>query len=249
MTILQISPDAPAIVHLAAAAVLYTHIGAGFVGMASGFVAIATRKGGRIHRQAGNVFFASMLTMAGLGAIVAPLLPQRIASVAGLLTFYLVATAWVTIRRRPGQTGRFEIGGLLMALGTAGLGVYLGWLGLSAGGTLEGLPYQPSFLFAGFALLAAAGDLHVIRRGGLAGAPRLARHIWRMSLALLIATLSFVAQPAAIPDSIEGSPLLFAPILAVFAMMVFWLVRIRIQAMRRRRPRVSVVARTVSQAS
>ena len=247
--ILQISPEAPAIVHLAAAAVLYTHIGAGFLGMASGGVAMATRKGGRIHRQAGNVFFASMLTMAGLGAIVAPLLPQRIASVAGLLTFYLVATAWVTIRRRPDRTGRFEVGGLLMALGTAGLGVYLGWLGLSAGGTLEGLPAQPAFIFAAFALLAAAGDLHLIRKGGLSGAPRLARHIWRMSLALLIATLSFVAQPAAIPDFIEGSPILFTPILAVFAVMMFWLVRIRIQARRRRPLRAKVVARVMSQPS
>ncbi len=234
--ILQISPEAPAIVHLAAASVLYLHIGAGFLGMASGGVAMVARKGQRLHRVSGNVFFVSMLLMAGLGAAIAPLLPQRIASVAGLLTFYLVASAWLTIRRPGGQSGRLEIGGLLMALGTAGLGLYLGWLGASdPSGRLEGLPYQPAFVFAGFALFAAAGDLNLLRHSGLSGTPRLARHIWRMSLALLIATLSFVAQPAAIPDSIEGSPLLFAPILGVFLTMTYWLVRIRVPHLFRRR--------------
>src|SRR5688572_21637909 len=103
MAHLIVPADAPMIAHAAAAAVLYTHIAGGFVGMGSGFVAMATKKGGRLHRQAGNVFFASMMLMAGIGAAVAPFLPERIGSVAGLLTLYLVGTAWLTIRRRPDE--------------------------------------------------------------------------------------------------------------------------------------------------
>jgi uncharacterized membrane protein len=234
--ILHISPDAPAIVHLAAATALYTHIGAGFLGMTSGFVAMAAPKGGRVHRMAGNVFFVAMLTMAGLGAVIAPLLPQRIASTAGLLTFYLVATAWVTIRRPQGAVGRFEIGGLLLALATAAVGVTFGSMALaSPTHTLEGLPYAPAFLFAGFALFGAVGDLRTILRKGVSGPQRLIRHIWRMSVALLIATLSFVSQPAAVPDAIEGSPFLFLPILAVLVVAIYWLVRTRFPGLFRRR--------------
>ena len=40
------------------------HIGGGAVGLVSGAIAIFARKGSRVHRAAGNVFFASMLVMA-----------------------------------------------------------------------------------------------------------------------------------------------------------------------------------------
>ncbi len=234
MAHLIVPADAPAIVHLAAATILYTHIGAGFVGLGSGFVAMTARKGGGLHRQAGNVFFASMMLMAALGTAVAPFLPERIGSVAGLLTLYLVGTAWLTIRRRPGETGRLELAAIPLGLATIVSGV---WLFALAGPdlTLDGLPAVPGLIFAALAAVGVAGDVHLLRRGGLAGAPRLARHIWRMCSALLLATLSFVAQPAAIPDAIEGSPLLFAPILGVLALTIYWLVRIRVPHLFRRR--------------
>lgn len=226
--ILPVSPDAPAVVRAGAATILLLHIGAASLGLVSGGAALVFRKGERSHRAVGNVFFVSMLIMSGIGAAVAPFLPARISSVAGGLTFYLVATAWATVRRREGQVGRFESGALLAALGVAVLGVFLGWQGaISPQGTIDGLPYQPSFIFAGIAGLAAACDLRVIRRGGLSGAPRLARHLWRMCVALLIAALSFVGQPRAIPDFLRGSPILFLPIIAVAVAMIYWLVRVR----------------------
>lgn len=227
--ILHISPDAPAIVHLAAAGALYVHIGAAFAGLGSGFAAMLTRKGLRLHRLAGNVFFVSMMTMAAIGAVIAPLLPQRVGSVAGLLTLYLVSTSWTTIRRRPNTAGRFEWIGVALGVATVAAGGWLGWLGAQSGWRLDGLPTAPAMMFAGFALLGLAGDAHLIRKGGLAGAPRMARHIWRMCVALLLASLSFVAQPAAIPDAIEGSPLLYAPILLVLGLTLYWLVKVRVK--------------------
>ena len=236
MAHLIVPADAPAIVQLAAASILYTHIGAGFAGLGSGFVAMTAKKGGRMHRQAGNVFFASMMLMAALGAAVAPFLPERIGSVAGLLTLYLVGTAWLTIRRRPGESGRLELAALPLGLATIVFGVWIFLLG-GPDLRLDGLPVVPGLIFATFAAVGVAGDIHLLRRGGLSGAPRLARHIWRMCSALLLATLSFVAQPAAIPDAIEGSPLLFAPILGVLALTIYWLVRIRFPHLfARRRP-------------
>jgi uncharacterized membrane protein len=227
--ILHISPDAPAIVKLAAASVLYVHIGAAFIGLGSGFAAMLTRKGRKLHRLAGNVFFGSMMTMAGIGAAVAPFLPQRVSTVAALMTLYLVLTSWVTVRRRPNTAGRLEWVGMLLGACTVAAGGYLAWLGAQNGGQLDRLPSTPALIFAGFALLGLGGDAHLIRKGGLAGPPRMARHIWRMCVALLLATFSFAAQPAALPDAIEGSPLLFAPIVVLAGLTIYWLIKIRLK--------------------
>jgi hypothetical protein len=76
------------------------HIAAGTVGLLSGGVAVFCRKGSRGHAIAGNVFFVSMLTMSGCGALMAAMKSQPGNIVGGALTFYLVATAWVTARRQ-----------------------------------------------------------------------------------------------------------------------------------------------------
>jgi uncharacterized membrane protein len=226
--IIQVPPDAPAWVHVAASGVLYVHIGAGFVSLASGATAILARKGERLHRAAGTIFFAAMLLTAAVGAATAPFLPQIMSSVVGALTFYLVATAWVTVKRPENRIGRFEVVAMLAAAGAAATGYFLGWQGAnSPNGEIEGAPYQAAYAFASIAALAAACDLKVIVTGGVAGRARITRHLWRMSTALLIATLSFVGQPRAFPEAWRGSPLLFAPILIVLALTAFWLVRAR----------------------
>lgn len=91
------------------------HVAAGAVGLASGAVAMIARKGGRLHRSAGQVFFGSMLVMGGLGAAIAAMTPDRITTLAGTLTVYLVGTGWMTARRPAGQSGRFETAGFVLA--------------------------------------------------------------------------------------------------------------------------------------
>ena len=56
MSVLHITPDSHVLVHAAAAAVLYLHIGAGTVALLAGAAAFVFRKGSRLHRQSGNVF-------------------------------------------------------------------------------------------------------------------------------------------------------------------------------------------------
>lgn len=226
--IIQVPPDAPLWVHVAAKSVLYAHIGGGFAALASGAVAIAARKGERLHRAAGTVFFASMLLVTAIGAATAPLLPQIMSSVVGVLAFCLVATAWATVKRPEGQVGRFEVAAMLLTAAAAATGCYLGWRGaVSPNGEVDGAPYQAALVFASIAALAAACDLKVLLAGGVRGRARITRHAWRMGAALLIATLSFVGQPRAFPAAWRGSPLLFAPILIVLALTLFWVVRAR----------------------
>lgn len=228
--ILHVSPDAPLLVRGAASAILFTHIGGAALGLVSGFAAMAVRKGGGLHRATGTAFFAGMLGMSGVGAAVAPFLPEQQIpnTLAGLFTFYLVTTGWATVRRKPGEVGRSELGALAVSLavavGSVGFGV---WSAL----THHPLP-QPEgpviYVFAAVAALAAAGDLGASRQGGLAGAARLRRHLWRMSLALLIAAGSFAGQPKAIPHFLRRSPLLLLPMPLALALMIFWLIRMSI---------------------
>jgi len=222
-------------------AVYVLHIAAGSLGLLLGYVALYATKGGPVHRRSGMLFVYAMLTMAAAGltlAIVRNKAPD-INVPAALITSYLIVTALTTVRpladdspwRRP-----LEIGGPLLALGVAGVMLAFGIQTLAAGGRRDGMPAFPFFLFASFGLLGAAGDLRVLRSGVRRGSARLARHLWRMSIALLIAALSFSVQLAMLlPKSFRPRWMLFIPILAVLVTMFYWLWRVR---SRRPQPRI-----------
>src|SRR5579872_4173833 len=79
------------------------HVSGGTIGLFSGAVAIVAKKGGRIHRAAGTAFFASMLVMATFAAWLAVVMPGQLVNlIIAAFTTYLVATAWLTVRRRAG---------------------------------------------------------------------------------------------------------------------------------------------------
>ena len=147
----------------------------------------------------------------------------------GAFTFYLVATSWVTIRRKEGSVGFFEIGAFLVALGVAATCLTLGFLAVRVPtGKIGGLSYSGAFVLAAIWALAAAGDLKMILRRGVFGAQLIARHLWRMCVALLIAALSlFLGQPQLFPASVHKTGVLFVPEIAVVVLMIFWLIRVR----------------------
>lgn len=226
---LHVSPDAPPVVQVAAAAILYAHIGGAFVGIVSGFAALAFRKGARLHRVAGTVFFIAMLAMSGVGATVAPFLPRGQAPniMMALFTFYLVATAWAVVRRGPNQTGSFEVGAAVLALALAAGGASFGWINAHGPHPLPPPEGPVLDIFAAIVTLAAVLDIRVILKGGVSGAARLTRHLWRMCLALLIAAGSFAGQPKAIPAFLQDSLLTLLPALVALLALIYWLIRVR----------------------
>jgi hypothetical protein len=59
-------------------------------------------------------------------------------------------------------------------------------------------------------------------------AQRISRHLWRMCFAFFIATGSFfLGQQDVLPKAVRGSAILFVLAFAPFAVMPFWLVRLR----------------------
>jgi hypothetical protein len=213
---------------------LPVHILGGSVALLAGYAALALRKGSPLHARAGTWFVPSMLILAGTGSIIALSLPERGTATIGVLSCYLVLTSWMAARRRDAVAGGFEVGALLVALACSGAFLAIAMIGLAEpDGKLDRLPAPFHFPFAALAALAAALDLNFILRRRLSAAQRLGRHLWRMSTALLIAAFSFfLGQQDNMPASIQGSPLLFAPPLAVLAVMLFWIFRVHFKAFR-----------------
>src|SRR5262249_5377507 len=95
-------------------------------------------------------------------------------------------------------------------------------------GTIDKSPPQAFYAFMVAGSLGAVGDLNVVLRGGLTGAARIARHLWRMCFALFIGTGSlFFGQQQLFPEALRGSPILLVLGFAPLAFMIFWLVRVR----------------------
>jgi len=80
-------------------------------------------------------------------------------------------------------------------------------------------------------ILAAAGDVRIMRFGMPRGGPRLARHLWRMCFALFIAAGSFFSVRARVakilPDPFTTAPMRALPIVLLFGAMFYWLWRVR----------------------
>ena len=202
--------------------ILIIHICAGVVGLLSGGAAISFRKGSHGQRRAGNIFFGAMLVMGSSAVYLGNVF-------GGLFACYLVTTAWLTARQREGETSIFDWIALLF-------GVVVGVAILTSGvrvatGSLQGQPGVPVgmiFFVGSVVLLAAAGDVRMLLRGGVFGRQRIVRHLWRMCFGLFIATGSFfIGQPQVFPAFIRKTNLLFVAGILPLILMIFWLLRVR----------------------
>ena len=209
---------------------LFLHIIAAVIGLLSGFMAVVLRKGSGLHGAAGTVFVVSMLCMSTTAVYIAAFLhPVAINVVAGLLTFYLVSTAWRAAKHRELRAGVLDLGALLfvLAVGLGAITVAVEAAG-SASGSRDGIPAPVYFIFGSVALLCAIGDTRMFLRGGVSGGRRIARHLWRMCLALLIATLSlYPGQAKLFPMWLRETNLLFVPHIFLIGTLIFWAVRMR----------------------
>ncbi len=205
------------------------HIVGGSVALLSGAAALTLGKGGRWHARAGTLFFVSMLVLAGTGAVIASLKPERGTAVIGIFTCYLVVTAWSAARRRDGKPGRLEHVALAVAVACVAALLLLGIEGMNhPRGRVDSLPWQVHFVFGAVAALAVALDLNFILRGQLSRVQRIGRHLWRMCVALLIAATSFFqGQEDEFPEVWQGAILWDALPLMVLAAMIFWIFRVR----------------------
>jgi hypothetical protein len=201
---------------------LALHIIAGGLGIVAGFAAMVFAKGSPRHRLAGNVYTISMLVMCSSAFIVAAFFrPDKLNLVAATLTFYLVASAWLTVRSKPDAPGRLEYAA--MAIG--GLAAILGLVFASraSGGIAAGYLF-----FGAIAAASVASDLRYALRRTITATQRLVRHLWRMGFTLFIATASlFLGQAKHLPAWITEPKLNGLITLLSVGLLVYWLFSVR----------------------
>jgi hypothetical protein len=90
-------------------------------------------------------------------------------------------------------------------------------------------------------LLAAAGDVRMLLRGGVSGTKRISRHLWRMCFGLFIAAGSFFLGPSNrplrllsdvgigrhLPPALFSTSLYLVLTLFPLILLIFWLARVR----------------------
>jgi hypothetical protein len=98
-----------------------------------------------------------------------------------------------------------------------------------------------TFFMGSVMLLAGAGDIRMLVRGGVFGVKRITRHLWRMCFGLFIAAGSFFLGPSNRPlrllsavglgqhlsPALFGTPLYLILSVLPLVMLIFWLVRVR----------------------
>jgi hypothetical protein len=210
-------------------AITWIHVAGGLAALASGTVAFAVRKGGSLHVRFGIAFCVAMFVLGLTASILSPLKSPPDSPIGGIMVCYFVATAWLAARRRSGTAGAVEKIACA-AIVLIALAMFFRGVQLALAPVPPAAPPGPFALFAigGFCLLAGIGDLRWILRGTATTRQRITRHLWRMSFAFFIATGSFfLGQQDVLPQAVRGSPALLVLAFAPFALMLFWLVRVR----------------------
>lgn len=205
------------------------HIIAGSIAIVAGFISVFAVKGLKLHRKSGMIFVYSMVVLSLTGAVIATMRHQTPNIIGGSLAFYMVTTAFLTVRPRDQRSRWIDAGAFVVGVTVSAAALRIGLDALnSATGKMNGVPAGMMFFFGVVAMVASLGDIRMMRTGGLKGAERIARHLWRMCFSLFIASGSFfLGQAKVIPKPIRILPLLAIPALLPLVLLLYWLVRVR----------------------
>ncbi|GLS28190.1 hypothetical protein [Marinibactrum halimedae] len=195
------------------------HSLAGLIGLFSGVAALIFIKGSYKHRYAGKVFGISMPLMCVSAVYIAYRENILDSLFVGLLTLYLVATAWITVVRKTQITGWFEFVAFIYVIVVGGAALFIELHD-------EGKDVPSLYGMVVASLIFAIGDLRVLILGGLSGAQRLARHLWRMCFAFLFSALSFGFQLQKNIPSLDENIVLLGIAVLVCCITLYWIIRI-----------------------
>ena len=231
-------PEEPAWLEALTMTAYALHVGGGTVGFASGIVAVSVTKGGRLHRLAGNIFFASMLAMASFAIVLATIIPNQMVNILiGIFALYFILTSWMTVHRKEGTAGLFEKFAAAVAVILWAPFAILSFQLLTGMEPMfkSPVPFKGPvlvalYLFTTLLGIAAMSDVRVVLAGGITGAARIARHLWRMCLAFTMAAGSFFtnALPHALPGIYRVTLWSFVPQLLLLGILLFWIFRVRL---------------------
>ena len=172
------------------------------------------------------LFVYAMVTMSLSGALMDAWKTWSITVnvVAGLMTFYFVTTGLLTVSRRAQESLWIDCAAVAFVL-TVSVLAFVAGFDMMRRGRPEA---APSFIFGIVGLLAATGDIRVLRGRVMQGARRIARHLWRLCFAMWVAAASFFwGPPRRVPEVLRIPALQAVAVLLPIAVMLYWLWRLR----------------------
>lgn len=219
---------------------LIAHVTFGTLAVIVGAIALASRKGRKVHVSAGRVFVVSMGSASILGAILGALKYDTfwITFHAGILGATLVASGVLAVRLQTPSAKRWfvAIAGLNL-LNTVAL-FSAGWYATTLpNARLFGFAAEDYFFLFGMAAIACLGDVRMISGSQITKRHRIAQHLLRMCIGFFIAAGSAFTGPgaSAFPDAVQNSGTLFLPEPIILLLMLFWFWK----TLRQRRPSVA----------
>jgi uncharacterized membrane protein len=215
---------------------VYLHIFMGAFALLSGAIAFSAQKGASLHKKSGLLFVTTMLIMSSTGAFLAALNGEKLNIVAGCLTFYLVATAYLVVHRFKKRERLYNTLLMIFGLIVGVSGMIFAVSTLNDGGAkIDGQPIQVLVVFSAIALLASFSDLRIVLSNSrLKGNEKIIRHIWRMGIAMFMATASFfLGQSQIIPEEVRTISFLVTPVFLVLFLTLYWAVRVRFWGLKR----------------
>lgn len=209
---------------------LFLHISAGALSLASAMVAMASRKQpGALHARAGSWFVWGMSMMALTGAVLTAWEPDPLTLGAALWTLSLVQTARLAAQRRDSRIdGQSLIAAVPAAAAVAVLMHGAIRAASSPDGSYLGTGLPGYVVFGSLAALSLVLDASLLWRGPLSPRARIARHLWRMTTACFLAVTSlFLGQQDDVFPFMQGSPLLLIPSLLTLGFLLYWILHVR----------------------
>jgi len=202
---------------------LILHITAGAIGLISGTINIARRKGDRLHKVIGIIFFYAMMVV-GFSAIVLSLFnPNHFLTIVGVFTIYMVGTGFRYIQLRlAGVDNDPKALDWVMTYGMGLAGVLFLALGINAliQGNTFGIVY---IVFGSISLLFVRTDLANYRGKAKARNYWLLAHLQRMIGGYIAALTAFlVVNVDNFPPILPGVVYWFLPTVVLTPLIILW---------------------------
>lgn len=205
---------------------LYIHIFTGIFSIITGFATLLPEKGSRWHVLLGRVFYYSMIGMTASATYMAAFVSfERINVCIGLFTMFLVITGRGAVASEPPRQAVITVISILFFCAFSLLTIRAVQ---SEEAIIDGVYVEAFFVFSILSLSILLQDVIKLIRKSETVKGQLARHLWRMLLALFISSTSlFYGQPQLFPNFIKESGVLDILVFLIVASLIFWLLKVR----------------------
>ncbi|MBZ0205126.1 MAG: DUF2306 domain-containing protein [Flavobacteriales bacterium] len=189
---------------------LVVHIISGFTALLTGTAILVLRKGGKVHRRTGLVYFIALMAVAATSFVMSVIHPSPFLFMVGVFTLYLGLSGYRAVKHRLRHTGAWDL--LITLLGAAN----------AVAMVLSG--HLVLMVFGGISAWLVFGDVrtyvYTLRHMPVPKLLWLQRHIGHMLGSYIATVTAFLVVN--LSSSPLGMMIWFAPMVVVVPLILIW---------------------------